>query len=201
MRFSELRGLPITALYPGDVETGPLRDELAKCGLAYGRDYWGYILLESQPFHDDGRREPDGTVLRKPLKGRKRIEPRHARVIPIFSKEVRNVLALRLKQQQALLFQKKYGADRSNYLLFDDCEWNRTTGALRQAYEALGQPPKGYHCCRHSFVTFLVGRTRSFFLVRALTGHKKAEAFERYLHTFEQIARLAKQEEQAFDVI
>jgi integrase len=75
-------------------------------------------------------------------------------------------------------------------------------GALRRVYvdnPHLGS--KSYHCCRHSYTTLLVGETRSYFLVRMITGHRSQKAFERYLHVYEQVALAARQESQEIDVL
>jgi integrase len=196
MRFSELFGLPMTALFRGQI-TGPIHDELIKCGV----NYVGYLYLDSQPAFDDRRREADGSVKRKPLKGRKTIGAKDARLIPIRSKEIWNILAARFKAQSELVLKGTYTADRANYMLFEDLEWNVSVNSLRNAYAALKRTPKQYHCCRHTFTTTLVGETRSFFLVRAITGHRKDASFERYLHIYEQMALEAKQKVQEIDLI
>ena len=197
MRFSELFGLPMSGLFKGDVPSKPLHDELRKCGI----DYVGYIYLESQPENDDKRREADGTIKRKPLKSSKTISPKNARIIPIRTKEVWNVLALRYRAQQEMLLAKQFGADKINYMLFEDLSWNRANLTLQKTYAALKLEMKPYHCCRHTFTTLLVGETRSFFLTRSITGHKKDKSFERYLHIFERLGIEAQQNEQEIDVI
>lgn len=197
MRFSELFGLPITSLIKGQVPHRALHDELLKCGI----EYHGYIYLESQPKHDDRRREKDGTLARKPLKGNREISPKYARIIPIRSKEIWNILATRYKAQSKAFLKKQYTDNKSDYVFFEDLEWNKAVNSLRETYKQLGLTPKQYHCCRHSFATLLVGETRSFFLVRSITGHRKDRSFERYLHVFEQMAMAAKQMEQEIDVI
>jgi integrase len=198
MRFAELFGLPMTSLFRGEVQDGPLAKELKRCEIAY----LGYIYLDSQPAHDDRRREEDGSIVRKPLKSCRAISPKYARVIPIRTKDVWNILATRHKTQSEAFAKKQYGGDKINYALFDDCEWNRTVGALRRVYvdnPHLGS--KSYHCCRHSYTTLLVGETRSYFLVRMITGHRSQKAFERYLHVYEQVALAARQESQEIDVL
>jgi integrase len=88
----------------------------------------------------------------------------------------------------------------SDYVLFDDLKYNDAVRALRQAYEELRREPKSFHCCRHSYATFLVGKTRSYFLARAVLGHR-SDAFDRYNHIYEQIALKAKQKVQEIDEI
>lgn len=198
MRFSELFGLPMSSLFKGAVRPGPLADALGKADMT---DCHGYLYLESQPLHDDCRREADGSMLRKPLKTCKVISPKYARTIPVRDKTVWNILAVRFKAQQELLLQQKYGPSRTEYRLWEDAEWNRTVNGLREAYRHLGLVPKGYHACRHTFITYLVGQTGSYVLVRAISGHRSQKAFERYLHLFEQISIEAQQTAQEIDII
>lgn len=195
MRFSELFGLPITALFRGPVPNKDLDAELKKCGVTYH----GYIYLESQPKHDDRRRDEHGVVQRKPLKSHKEISPRHARIIPIRTTEVWNILAKRHKKGIADHTKNTFGPDKSNYMLFEDLEWNKATLSLQAAYKQAGLEYRAYHSCRHTFTTLLVGETRSFFLVRAITGHRKDQSFERYLHIYERIGLEAQQNEQVID--
>lgn len=202
MRFSELFGLPMNALVRGEITTtAGVSGDLKKQLIAAGIEYHGYLYLDSQPQTDDRRREPDGTIARKPLKSCKAIAPRYARVIPIREREVWNILAVRFKEQQKEFLQKRWGQSQRNYPLFDDLEWNKVYGALKAAYKACGLPVRGFHDCRHSFATFLVGETGNSMLVRMITGHRSTKAFERYLHIYEQIALAARQDSQDIDVI
>lgn len=197
MRFNELFSLPITALFKGEIRHEKLKKRLALLGI----EYHGYIYLESQAVNDDRKREKNGTLARKPLKGCKSIGPKNARVIPIRSREIWNVLAARYKTEQARLQTAVYGPDPKEYVFFEDAEWNKTVNGLRETYQGLKLVPKGYHCCRHTFITLLVGETGDEMLVRMISGHKTAKAFERYQHLYEQIAMAAKQQEQEIDVI
>jgi hypothetical protein len=67
MRFSELFGLPVTALKGGKITNKALHEGFKLHGINYDRR--GYIYLESQPANDDCRREADKSLARKPLKG------------------------------------------------------------------------------------------------------------------------------------
>ncbi len=112
-----------------------------------------------------------------------------------------NILAVRYKTQQSLLETNSLGKDLANYTLFGDCEWNKLNRSLKEAYIRIGTKHKGYHACRHTFVTLLTGVTRSYFLVRMISGHKSQKAFERYLHIYEQIAMQSRQKLQTIEVI
>ncbi len=195
MRFSELWGLPMAYLYGGKL-TGPIADELNKHHLSH----FGYIVLESQLDGDAATRIDGHLVPRKPLKTKKKISPENARTIPILDKECWNVLARRYKEQKELLDKHVYGMDKVNYLLFDNLNMSRLTRALQDAFKSLGLRPKTYHCCRHSRATYLVGETRSFFLGKAMLGHK-SDVHEDYIHIFEMINLKAKQSVQEIDEI
>jgi integrase len=195
MRFNELFGLPMNFVYAGKL-TGSLDDELRKQQI----DYYGYIVLESQPADKIRKRAPDGSIARKPLKGRSRIDPKNNRIIPIMDKECWNILARRYKDQKRLLGEAKWGQDPINYMLFADLFYSKPSRELDKAYRGSGFPLKTFHDCRHSFCTLLVGRTRSFFLARAILGHK-SNAFERYLHIYDAMARKAVQGSQEIEEV
>jgi integrase len=197
MRWNELYSLPITALFRGEPTNEAIREELRKCGITAV----GYIYLESQAVHDDGRREPDGSILRKPLKGRREIHPKWSRTIPIESVEVWNILATRYKLGLLDHADGRYGSNKENYRMFEDLEWNEAQKSLRKACEVVGIPRRTYHYNRHSYNTFLVGRTRSFFLARAILGHLTEKSFNRYLHIFEQLGMESRKQEQVIDLI
>lgn len=193
MRFSEIRGLPMGYLYSGEL-SGPIGEELKKHGIKSH----GYIVLESQIASKNIERDKNFTVDRKPLKTKRKISPENARTIPIMDKECWNVLARRYKQQKHLFDATQYGTKRDNYLLFDEIPMSRLTTTLRETYEKLNMKPKSFHCCRHSRATYLVGETRSYFLGKAILGHK-SDVFDDYVHTYEMIALKAKQNDQEIE--
>jgi integrase len=189
MRFNEIKGLPMKFLYAGSLE-GPLGDELAR----YNFTTYGYIVLESQADDKATKRLPDLSFKRKPLKTRKSISAKDARTVPITDKGAWNILARRFNAQKKLLEKTLYGSDKLNYLLFDNLNGVALNSTLKEAYKDLGKKPKTYHCCRHSKATYLVGQTRSYFLGKAILGHK-SDVFDDYLHIYEMIAVQAKQSE------
>jgi integrase len=197
MRFNELFGLPMNALFKGEVSSESLKKELERCNISY----FGYLLLDSQPADENRHREADGTIKRKPLKSHKVISPKNSRIIPIRTKEVWNILATRYLTQSKLHAEGKFGKDRTDYMLFDELNYNQAYIKLREAYKDTKFAPKAFHACRHTFVTRLVGETKSFFLTRMITGHRKDTSFERYLHIYEQIATEAKASEQEIDLV
>lgn len=194
MRFSEIRGLPMSYLYGGQLE-GPIADELKKHGL----NHYGYIVLESQ-LEGKAVVRTAGSVSRKPLKTKKKISPENARTIPILDKECWNILARRYKTQKVQLVTLVYGHNKDNYLLFDELPMSRLNKGLVEVYRHLGLKPKSFHCCRHSRATYLVGETRSFFLGKAMLGHK-SDVHEDYIHIYALINLKAKQKSQNIEEI
>jgi integrase len=198
LRFNELFGLPMKAIHKGDIKHQLVSRELKTNGIIP----IGYIYLDSQTeeakFHTRGQ---FGEIPRKPLKSMKEISAKNSRTIPIESPEVWNILAARYQRQNILLKERRHGADQNNYLLFEDLNWNEARADLAQAFKDMKLPNKGFHACRHSFATLLVGRTGSQTLTRLITGHRTYKSFERYLHIFEEVSRAAEQSSNEIDLV
>lgn len=188
MRFNELFSLPMCWLFRSQVPE-EMHEELKDKSLKY----YGYLYLESQG-ELKHRRAADGTVPRAPLKGRKKISPEYARTIPLFEAETWNLLAARHAQATTRLGRGEFGSDQMNYMLFEDLSWNEATESLRKANELAGVP-KTYHCCRHSYVTYMLAKTKSPYLIQTIVGHT-ARTYEKYQHIWGKIAQKAKQKEQ-----
>ena len=195
MRFNELFSLPITGLYPGIV-SGPVHDEL----VAHSISYFGYIVLESQGEDKRRHRENDGSIKRKPLKGRLKIHEKNNRIVPIMDKDCWNILVRRFRGQEAEFERKTFGTSKENYMFFEDVEPSKAKRSLDTVYRTLKIEQKPFHNLRHSFATLLVGRTRSYFLARTVLGHKST-IFEKYIHIFEKISRKAKQKAQSINFV
>ncbi len=194
MRINEALSLPFTSIYTGRT-SGMLEAELTEKKL----QYVGYLILESQAELASIRNNV-GHVDRVALKGRKVIDPKNSRIIPIFTKSIWNMLVVRYQTQQAQLTKEIYGTDPNDYLLFDGMTVSVFEKLMIKAYTGTGYKPKSPHDCRHSFCTLFVGQTRSPLLARTILGHKSAE-FERYLHIYEQMTQVAKQGSQIIDFI
>lgn len=185
MRFAEILGLPLEFIYQGDLD-GPLGDEMRK-----HYDIYGYIVLESQ-LKEDYIKRIGNEVERKPLKSKKRIEPKNNRVIPITDENAWETIAELAEHQQSLLDDQEFGLERLNYLLFDGLNMSRANRALSDAYTQLGiARKKSFHCCRHSKCTYLIGETRSYFIGRSILGNK-GDVFDDYCHIYDFIANSAK---------
>ncbi len=141
-----------------------------------------HLVLDSQPANSTARGK-DGSVKRKPLKHRKRIEPRGNRLIPVFDKRTAEILVRRFNEQAKLFKESLYGGDKGNYLLFGAIDKNRISNKLRKVYQGLPFQPKSPHDCRHTFCTNLVAATEGHnFLAKHVLGHSDAKTTENYMH-------------------
>lgn len=188
MRFNELWSLPLIALHSGKMQ-GPLDKTLTEVGI----NYYGYIFLESQCA--PGRIKEKGIYVRKPLKSRKKIDMKGARTIPIADKECWNILARRYKAG------KRPDTDLNQILFFEEVSKTTLENALRETYEKVSYKKKEYHCLRHTYATYLIGETRSYFLAQAILGHRTLRIFEGYNHLFELMNIRAKAKDQEIEEI
>lgn len=189
LRFGEALGLSLADFSPGLPEVVLIKGAVSRHGL----QCFGYISLESQVANTIRPRAVDGRVPRKPLKGRKRIDAKSSRTIPILDKQAFNALARRFNEQTDLLERGKFGSSKNDYLLFDGLEKNRFSRFLREAYEGTSFKQKSPHCARHSFATNLAGITHADTgFCRLVLGHKDEETTLGYVHLFEQINRQAR---------
>ena len=196
MRINEACSLPITALFKGRFE-GSFDKELQQVGIPYV----GYLVVESQSCERGVLRDPQThKLIRKPLKGRKKIDHKHNRIIPIRTAAIWNMLAKRYKKQKELMETRVYGFDANNYLLFEGYNNKKLTADMTKVYENSAFSTKTAHDLRHSFATLFTGETRSFYLAKLILGHN-SKAFERYLHIFESLSLEAKKNAQEIDEI
>jgi len=183
MRFHELYSLPMSAVYE-DNDNFPefMREKFT----SLGKSIYGYILLESQmKYKTIKRKKKTGHIERKPLKGRRAITFKDARIIPIMDMDTWNIIVQNYNRAFDEHKKREFISSKENdYLLF-----NVNDSRLRRDF--LLHCKKGFHACRHSFVTNLVGETRDMIITKAITGHK-SDAFFKYLHIYEEIALKAK---------
>ncbi len=197
MRFNEIFGLSMDDLFMGELEDGVLTKGMKDHNI----NYFGYIILESQPKNKIRDRLKDGTILRKPLKGKPKIDPKHNRLVPIISKDLFNNLVRLYKIQKEKLDRKVYGSDPKNYVLFEDLTHSETIVSLRESYLKTKFSQKSYHCCRHTRCTELVGKTRDFVLARYWLGHARQETTLRYTHIYQQSANTARKKIQKVEFL
>lgn len=189
LRLAEGLGISLADFFPGQPTNSYLKDALARNNLKC----YGYIVLESQVTSRTTFRDKKGKVLRKPLKGRKVIDGKASRLIPIIDKKVFNILARRYNEQTALFEKKKYGSDKADYLLFNGLTKSGFHNRITAAYEKTQYEPRTAHCARHTFATNFAGLTNADTgLCRLILGHKDEQTTLDYVHLFEQISRQAK---------
>lgn len=196
MRFNEIYSLPLNALYKGDEKLSPvIKDAFYKMG----KKIYGYIYLESQIKHKHRTRNDDHSIDRKPLKSKRAISPKYARLIPIVDELTWTVLSKRRNESLREFKAKKFNSsDPNDYFLFGEFNLNK----VRKEFHILTNYE--FHACRHSFVTFLLKNLLDHdvagaeTIVREITGHK-SKAFERYSHILEDMNRSATDEENLKD--
>ncbi len=193
LRINEGLGLSLDDLFKGEISNKSLAAQLKKEGI----QYFGYLVLESQPGCRFALRSADGIVARKPLKGKRVISSQHGRTIPILNKETFNILAELWLQQKELFKKQPYGADPKNYLLFDGLNKNVFGNYLRSICSRHKIGPYTPHCCRHTFATEFTGMVMgNIFLCSLVLGHADISTTKRYIHLWEQIQKDLKSEEQ-----
>lgn len=197
MRFNEIYGLSIDDLFIGELDDLVLKKALEDHKI----EYYGYIVLESQPASKIRDRLPDKTIKRKPLKGKPKISEKFNRLVPIIDKDLFNNLVKLYKIQEEKFKQKIYGSNPKDYVLFEHLTSSEAAVDLRAAYAKTKYTAKSYHCCRHTRCTDLVGKTRDFVLARYWLGHARQETTLRYTHIYQQSARTARKKKQKIDYL
>ena len=196
MRLTEALSLPMNCLYKGEIETGTLHEELTEKKIKYV----GYIILESQCTKKSRVRDKTGHIKRKALKGRKTISAKNSRIIPVFNIATWNILAKRFKKCKIDFDAQLHGADKRDYLLFEEVAYASINKHIKQAYKPTAYKSKTPHDMRHSFCTIFTGKYRSLLLSKVILGHK-SDSFDRYLHIYEEMVTKAKQQTQEIDLI
>ena len=188
MRFNEALGLSL-----GDVFAGRLIEKSFHRKLREHRmKYFGYIVIDSQPVRRRLVKDTTGHVPRKPLKGRKKIDEKSARVIPLIDQSLWIHLARYYNEALASHKRRLWGEDLKDYLLFNNITSTSST-ELSRISSRLSIPYRSWHCLRHSRATYLIGHTGGdFLLVRMWLGHKSQAVLERYNHLYQSIVRDAK---------
>lgn len=197
MRFNEIFGLSLDDLFSGELEECVLKRSLQN----HRMKYYGYIVLESQPMSKTRQRLANGSIKRKPLKGKPKIDEKYNRIIPIIDRDLFNNLVQLYKVQQEKLEKKQYGENPKDYVLFENMTMVDANSLLRWAYSQTTYTPKSFHCCRHTRCTELVGQTGDFIMAKAWLGHARQETTLRYTHIHQQMTRSAKKRTQKVEFV
>lgn len=193
LRISEGLGLSLDSLVQGEIENKAFHQQL----LNHGINYVGYLSLESQPLSSIHIRNQNGNVPRKALKGRRTIDPKNNRIIPLINKEVYNTLVKQYFTQRDLYLKKKFGDNPKDYLLFDGLNKQRFGVHLKKACQNLKIRHFTPHSCRHTFATQFTGRTfGNVFLCQMVLGHRDLNTSRKYIHIWEQIHKDSKSAQQ-----
>ena len=189
LRLGEGLGISLADFFPGAPDNHYTKGSLERHNLKC----LGYIALESQLANSRRARLPDGTVPRKPLKGRKRVDAKASRMIPVFDRKAFNALAKRYNEQSEMMEKTTFGTNKSDYLLFGGLDKNLFYRLLTEAYGKSKFKHKSAHCARHSYATKLAGLTNADTgLCRLVLGHRDEDTTLGYVHLFEQINRQAR---------
>lgn len=185
MRFNEARGISLENIYEGQLEDLFFSKKLQDHKIGY----FGYLVIDSQPAKKHlYLRQPEGNILRKPLKGRRKIDEKSARTIPIIDAVLWQDLVAIYNVEITQFQNQVWGEKTSNYLLFDGVR----RGAFQGAYRDLQLPYHSPHCCRHTRATLLIGETGDPILTRMWLGHTSQRVLDRYVHVYQSCVRKSK---------
>jgi site-specific recombinase XerD len=181
MRFNE--GLCISAddIFQDEIKNDLLRRRLENAGIKP----FGHIVSEGQ----FGGVKSSGEVVRLPFKGKKKIEEKHNRIIPISDKILWNALVGLIQEKLETWPEKKTLKD---CLLFGGINDATATRRLQEAFKAEKLRWRSWHCLRHSRATHLIGATGDEMLARLILGHSSPRTLEKYNHIYQSMARTAR---------
>jgi integrase len=186
MRFNEAMSISYGCMFDGNIKDGFMKAKTE----AYKITYFGYIVSEGQ----FGSIDKNGHVNRLPFKGRKKIEEKYNRIIPIIDAELWNAMA---DTAEHVFNSKPKGTNPKDMLLFGGINDSTMTRRLQDAFQAKGLKWRPPHCLRHSRATMLVGQTSDPILTQAWLGQTSPKTLERYNHHYQALVRSAQSQEQA----
>ncbi len=187
MRYNEACGVSLADIFEGKIDDESFHKKLVHHKLKY----YGYVVIDSQPARRRDSKNADGSVPRKPLKGKRKIDEKSARIVPMVDQRAWSDLAELYNEQLAHYKRKLWGENLKDYLLFEQVT-SAANVYLGSACQLLQIPYKSWHCLRHSRATYLIGETGDQILARLWLGHKSIAVFERYNHIYQSIIRKAK---------
>ncbi len=181
MRFNEAAAISVGDLFQGVIASEFLKNKLN----AYNIDYFGYIVADGQL----GKVDVFGRVTRSPFKGRKKIEEKYNRVLPIIDKILWNDLVDVAGEVHENMRRDQTPRD---CLLFRSINDSTSTVRLMEAYRSRKLKWRPWHCLRHSRATYLIGQTSDAMLARIWLGQSSPRTLEKYNHLYQAITRAAK---------
>lgn len=202
LRINEALGLCLKYVIQGQIKGGLNSDKLHSALMKYSLgEYYGYLILESQPMCEtirvkdvfvdrDQRVWAANTVPRKPLKCRKKIEPKAHRIIPVYDKKTWNIIVESWNTQREAYLKKQFGSDIESYLLFEGVTASMFYTDLMKAFGSLKLKKRSPHKMRHTFLTWFYGQTlEDAFIAEKVGGHRDKKSLEVYSHMREQLGR------------
>jgi integrase len=185
LRVSEGLGLSAKSLLKKEHVSSKLKPFIEK----HQMNPFAYLKIESQLEGRTGFESSDGTISRKPLKGKYQIDPENSRMVPVLSAELMNILVKRYKSAAERFSANRLRVNPRDCLLFHGLKYYRFTALLRKVCSEL-RLRKSFtpHECRHTFSTNFVGMTDgNIFFAQIVLGHEDVETTRRYLHLHEEI--------------
>lgn len=194
MRLNELMGLSLGDLFADEIDS----EFMHKALKPYQMKPYGFVSLESQPAHRSIPRDSQGHVPRKPLKGKKKIDSKDVRIIPVFHKRAYNTLVRLWNEQRRLYQTKRYGLNIKDYLLFNGLSSNVYSSSLKVVQQKMKLTYlHSAHDTRHTYSTWLADKTGgNYTLCRMILGHADLDMTMRYVHINSKIQRQLKCKEQ-----
>lgn len=192
LRFNEGLGICPGDIYDDRIQKKSLEGQLANANI----EYHGYILLSSQPSHETrGLRNKDGHVIRKPLKGRFKINDKNSRTIVITDLTLWNELVELNNKAIEKRDNGLFGDQIGDYPIFEGIDKTTSSKKLKKAFAARNLKPRTWHSCRHTRATMLIGETGNNLLAKLWLGHSSDRILNRYVHIYEEIVRKLKRQE------
>jgi len=190
MRLNEILGISLADFFSDPPECDVIRRALAP----YHLKPYGFISLNSQPALPRSLRDAHQRVPRKPLKGKKRIDPEDCRIIPVFDQDAYHLLIQRWNHQQHAYRSKRYGSDPHDYLLFNGISRNIYARHIREVQKHLKiDKLHTPHDTRHTYSTWLAEQTGgNYALCRMILGHSNVDITMRYVHLQARLKRQLK---------
>jgi integrase len=188
MRLGEAVGISLGDIFPKHTT---IEGDIGLWLKQHNIDHKAFIVLQSQL--DYKNQEGKGKTHRVPLKSKKKIGGKSGtRIIPITCNKLWKKLLFRLALEEKNWKDSKLRkSERKRFFLFDTNKLSSSTfnKRLRRAFELSNLPIRTAHDARHSYGSFLYGRTQSKELCKLVMGHSSEKVFSKYNHVHEMMER------------